>query len=60
MPPDEAPPEMPERLTGINFCRRGGMEEKQWRSSIAAHSDVWLLADTFLLGTLSGFGQESR
>ncbi|KAF3341130.1 PHD finger protein ALFIN-LIKE 8-like protein [Carex littledalei] len=60
VPPDEAPPDMPEPVTGINFCRRGGMEEKQWRSFIAEHSDVWLLALTFYLGADSGLSQESR
>ncbi|KAL4184208.1 hypothetical protein AMTRI_Chr11g158860 [Amborella trichopoda] len=43
LPAEEVPPELPEPALGINFAR-DGMQEKDWLSLVAVHSDAWLLA----------------
>ncbi|KAL1551719.1 PHD finger protein ALFIN-LIKE 4-like isoform X2 [Salvia divinorum] len=42
LPAEEVPPELPEPALGINFAR-DGMQEKDWLSLVAVHSDAWLL-----------------
>ncbi|KAE8693605.1 PHD finger protein ALFIN-LIKE 4 [Hibiscus syriacus] len=46
LPAEEVPPELPEPALGINFAR-DGMQEKDWLSLVAVHSDAWLLAVAF-------------
>ncbi|CAA7059024.1 unnamed protein product [Microthlaspi erraticum] len=43
LPAEEVPPELPEPALGINFAR-DGMQEKDWLSLVAVHSDAWLLS----------------
>nr|CAB3489534.1 unnamed protein product [Digitaria exilis]CAB3491291.1 unnamed protein product [Digitaria exilis] len=57
--PEEVPPELPEPALGINFAR-DGMDEKDWLSLVAVHSDAWLLAVAFYFGARFGFDKESR
>lgn len=45
-PAEEVPPELPEPALGINFAR-DGMENRDWLSLIAVHSDSWLYAVAF-------------
>ncbi|OAY63885.1 PHD finger protein ALFIN-LIKE 8-like [Ananas comosus] len=59
LPAEEVPPELPEPALGINFAR-DGMEEKDWLSLVAVHSDAWLLAVAFYFGARFGFDKESR
>ncbi|TQD77067.1 hypothetical protein C1H46_037394 [Malus baccata] len=60
LPVEEVPPELPEPALGINFAR-DGMQEKDWLSLVAVHSDSWLLAVAFYFGARFGFGKnESR
>nr|CAB3458579.1 unnamed protein product [Digitaria exilis] len=40
LPAEEVPPELPEPALGINFAR-DGMQEKDWLSMVAVHSDAW-------------------
>ncbi|KAI5388299.1 hypothetical protein KIW84_074113 [Lathyrus oleraceus] len=40
LPAEEVPPELPEPVLGINFAR-DGMQEKDWMSLVAVHSDSW-------------------
>jgi hypothetical protein len=42
LPAEEVPPELPEPALGINFAR-DGMQEKEWLSMVAAHSDAIIL-----------------
>jgi hypothetical protein len=42
LPAEEVPPELPEPALGINFAR-DGMNEKDWLSLVAVHSDSCLL-----------------
>lgn len=49
LPAEEVPPELPEPALGINFAR-DGMQEKDWLSLVAVHSDAWLLAVAFYFG----------
>lgn len=44
---EEVPPEILEPTLGINFAR-DGMEEKDWLSLVAVHSDSWLLVVSLL------------
>ncbi|CAH2040369.1 unnamed protein product [Thlaspi arvense] len=44
----------PEPALGINFAR-DGMQEKDWLSLVAVHSDAWLLAVAFYFGARFGF-----
>ena len=53
------PPELPEPALGINFAR-DGMQEKDWLSLVAVHSDSWLLAVAFYFGARFGFGKNER
>ncbi|MBA0691351.1 hypothetical protein Goari_008981, partial [Gossypium aridum] len=56
LPVEEVPPELPEPALGINFAR-DGMQEKDWLSLVAVHSDSWLLAVAFYFGARFGFGK---
>lgn len=53
------PPELPEPALGINFAR-DGMQEKDWLSLVAVHSDAWLLAVSFYFGARFGFDKADR
>ncbi|XP_051132769.1 PHD finger protein Alfin1-like isoform X2 [Andrographis paniculata] len=59
LPVEEVPPELPEPALGINFAR-DGMQEKDWLSLVAVHSDSWLLAVSFYFGARFGFGKSER
>lgn len=59
LPVEEVPPELPEPALGINFAR-DGMQEKDWLSLVAVHSDSWLLAVSFYFGARFGFGKSDR
>lgn len=59
LPAEEVPPELPEPALGINFAR-DGMDEKDWLSLVAVHSDAWLLAVAFYFGARFGFDKEAR
>ncbi|KAE8682619.1 PHD finger protein ALFIN-LIKE 5 [Hibiscus syriacus] len=54
LPAEEVPPEIPEPVLGINFAR-DGMQEKDWLSLVAVHSDAWLLSVAFYFGARFGF-----
>lgn len=59
LPVEEVPPELPEPALGINFAR-DGMQEKDWLSLVAVHSDSWLLAVAFYFGARFGFNKSER
>ncbi|KAL8141440.1 hypothetical protein V2J09_007461 [Rumex salicifolius] len=59
LPVEEVPPEIPEPALGINFAR-DGMQEKDWLSLVAVHSDSWLLAVAFYFGSRFSFGRSDR
>lgn len=59
LPVEEVPPELPEPALGINFAR-DGMQEKDWLSLVAVHSDSWLLAVAFYFGARFGFTKIER
>uniref|UniRef100_A0A5B7B1T7 PHD finger protein ALFIN-LIKE n=1 Tax=Davidia involucrata TaxID=16924 RepID=A0A5B7B1T7_DAVIN len=59
LPVEEVPPELPEPALGINFAR-DGMQEKDWISLVAVHSDSWLLSVAFYFGARFGFGKNER
>ncbi|GAV72969.1 PHD domain-containing protein/DUF3594 domain-containing protein [Cephalotus follicularis] len=59
LPAEEVPPELPEPALGINFAR-DGMQEKDWLSLVAVHSDTWLLAVSFYFGARFGFDKADR
>ncbi|KAL3814573.1 hypothetical protein ACJIZ3_015841 [Penstemon smallii] len=59
LPVEEVPPELPEPALGINFARNG-MQEKDWLSLVAVHSDSWLLSVSFYFGARFGFGKNER
>ncbi|CAA7395650.1 unnamed protein product [Spirodela intermedia] len=59
LPAEEVPPEFPEPALGINFAR-DGMQEKDWISLVAVHSDAWLLAVAFYFGARFGFDRNER
>ncbi|KAI3671651.1 hypothetical protein L1987_87391 [Smallanthus sonchifolius] len=59
LPAEEVPPELPEPALGINFAR-DGMQEKDWLSLIAVHSDAWLLSVAFYFGARFGFDKADR
>ncbi|KAL4309079.1 hypothetical protein GQ457_01G024930 [Hibiscus cannabinus] len=59
LPVEEVPPELPEPALGINFAR-DGMQEKDWLSLVAVHSDSWLLAVAFYFGARFAFGKNER
>ncbi|KAJ4877625.1 PHD finger protein ALFIN-LIKE 3 [Raphanus sativus] len=59
LPAEEVPPELPEPVLGINFAR-DGMQEKDWLSLVAVHSDAWLLAVAFFFGARFGFDKADR
>ncbi|KAL1189109.1 PHD finger protein ALFIN-LIKE 5 [Cardamine amara subsp. amara] len=58
-PAEEVPPELPEPALGINFAR-DGMQEKDWLSLVAVHSDSWLLSVAFYFGSRFGFDKADR
>ncbi|GFP80437.1 phd finger protein alfin-like 7 [Phtheirospermum japonicum] len=59
LPVEEVPPELPEPALGINFAR-DGMQERDWLSLVAVHSDSWLLSVAFYFGARFGFGKSER
>jgi len=59
LPAEEVPPELPEPALGINFAR-DGMNEKDWLSLVAVHSDSWLMSVAFYFGARFGFDKEAR
>ncbi|KAJ8557748.1 hypothetical protein K7X08_004514 [Anisodus acutangulus] len=59
LPAEDVPPELPEPALGINFAR-DGMQEKDWLSLVAVHSDSWLLSVAFYFGARFGFDKASR
>lgn len=59
LPAEDSPPGLPEPVLGINFAREG-MEQKEWLSFVAYHSDSWLLAIAFYAGARCGFGKADR
>lgn len=59
LPAEEVPPELPEPALGINFAR-DGMDEKDWLSLVAVHSDSWLLSVSFYFAARFGFDREAR
>ncbi|XP_024966779.1 PHD finger protein ALFIN-LIKE 7-like isoform X1 [Cynara cardunculus var. scolymus] len=59
LPVEEVPPELPEPALGINFAR-DGMQEKDWLSLVAVHSDSWLLSVAFYFGARFGFRKNER
>ncbi|KAD4889381.1 hypothetical protein E3N88_21454 [Mikania micrantha] len=59
LPAEEVPPELPEPALGINFAR-DGMQEKDWLSLVAVHSDAWLLSVAFYFGARFGFDKTNR
>ncbi|KAM3384363.1 hypothetical protein ACQJBY_008802 [Aegilops geniculata] len=59
LPAEEVPPELPEPALGINFAR-DGMQEKDWLSMVAVHSDAWLLSVAFYFGARFGFDKSDR
>ncbi|KAK1288851.1 PHD finger protein ALFIN-LIKE 5 [Acorus calamus] len=59
LPAEEVPPEMPEPALGINFAR-DGMQDKDWLSLVAVHSDAWLVSVAFYFGARFGFDKNDR
>lgn len=59
LPTEDSPPGLPEPVLGINFAR-DGMQQKEWLSFVAYHSDAWLLAVAFYAGARFGFGKADR
>lgn len=59
LPAEEVPPELPEPALGINFAR-DGMQEKDFLSLVAVHSDAWLLSVAFYFGARFGFDKADR
>ncbi|KAE8714043.1 PHD finger protein ALFIN-LIKE 8 [Hibiscus syriacus] len=59
LPAEEVPPELPEPALGINFAR-DGMQEKDWLSLVAVHSDAWLLSVASYFGARFGFDKADR
>lgn len=59
LPAEEVPPELPEPALGINFAR-DGMQEKDWLSLVAVHSDAWLLSVAFYFGARFAFDKSDR
>ncbi|KAB2604196.1 PHD finger protein ALFIN-LIKE 4-like [Pyrus ussuriensis x Pyrus communis] len=59
LPAEEAPPELPEPALGINFAR-DGMQERDWLSLVAVHSDAWLLSVALYFGARFGFDKTER
>ncbi|CAL5340905.1 unnamed protein product [Camellia sinensis] len=59
LPVEKVPPELPEPALGINFAR-DQMQEKDWLSLVAVHSDSWLFSVAFYFGARFGFGKSER
>jgi hypothetical protein len=59
LPAEKVSPELPEPTLGIKFAR-DGIQEKEWLSMVAAHSDAWLLSVAFYLGARFGFNKNYR
>ncbi|XP_031277879.1 PHD finger protein ALFIN-LIKE 7-like [Pistacia vera] len=59
LPVEEVPSVLPEPALVINLARNG-MQERDWLSLVAMHSDSWLLAVAFYFGARYGFGKNER
>ncbi|CAN4086987.1 unnamed protein product [Withania somnifera] len=59
LPAEDLPSDLPEPVVGINFAR-DGMQQKDWLSFVAYHSDAWLLAVAVYAGARFGFGKADR
>ncbi|GMJ12014.1 alfin-like 3 [Hibiscus trionum] len=59
LPAEKLPPELPQPTVGINFAR-DAMQEKDWLSLVAKHSDVWLLSVAFYFGARLLFNKAER
>lgn len=59
LPAEEVPPELPEPALGINFARNG-MQQKDWLSLVAVHSDSWLLSVAFFFAARVGLDRNDR
>ncbi|KAI6678950.1 hypothetical protein NL676_039746 [Syzygium grande] len=53
------PRDLPEPVSGINFCRFW-MPEQEWVALVAAHCDSWLLTVAYDVGGRSGFTKSER
>ncbi|KAM1760653.1 hypothetical protein ACFX12_003505 [Malus domestica] len=51
---EQVHPELPELALGTNFAR-DGMQERDWLSLVAVHSDSWLLSVAFYFSARFGF-----
>lgn len=59
-PPEMMDPrDLPEPVSGINFCRFW-MQEQEWAALVAAHCDSWLLTVAYDVGGRSGFTKSER
>ncbi|KAI9100868.1 hypothetical protein K1719_023992 [Acacia pycnantha] len=59
LPPEDAPPDLPEPVRGINLYR-DLMSRDDWLNFVARRSDLWLLYMAFYEGTCSGFCKKQR
>ncbi|TQE04765.1 hypothetical protein C1H46_009618 [Malus baccata] len=59
LPAEEVPLELPEPALGISFAR-DGMQERDWLSLVAVHSDAWLLSVALYFGARFGFDKTER
>ncbi|GMH10217.1 hypothetical protein Nepgr_012058 [Nepenthes gracilis] len=59
LPAEEVPPELPEPALGINFAR-DGMNQRDWLSLVAVHSDCWLLSVAFYFGARLNRNERKR
>ncbi|KAL4377775.1 hypothetical protein GQ457_02G041470 [Hibiscus cannabinus] len=59
LPARDLPAELPEPTAGILFAR-DVMQEKDWLSLVAVHSDVWLLSVAFFFGDRFFFDKQAR
>jgi hypothetical protein len=59
LPSMEVPPDLPEPMLGFNF-ERDRMQEKDWLSLVAVHSDAWLIAMAHYFGARCGFDKSDR
>ncbi|KAK2985971.1 hypothetical protein RJ640_028289 [Escallonia rubra] len=59
LPAEEVPPELPEPALGINFAR-DGMNQRDWLSLVAVHTDSWLLSVAFYFGARLNRNERKR
>ncbi|KAM7255561.1 hypothetical protein ACFE04_008459 [Oxalis oulophora] len=59
LPLEQVPTELPEPALGINFAR-DGMPRKEWISTVASHSDSWLLAIAFFFAAAFNLKKSDR